>query len=113
MGGNLMGKMMSIFGQDPAELLTEEQIERILNATFKKFDKDGSGELEMPEFKLAWEDLGLEGTNDEMEEAFIKVDTNKSGKIDNREFNWALQSSRLAELSMSVLLTQMDGKLEG
>ena len=32
---NLMGKMMSIFGQDPAELLTDEQIDQLLNATFK------------------------------------------------------------------------------
>ena len=43
--GNLMGKMMSIFGQDPSELLTDEQIDRVLVATFKKFDKDGSGIL--------------------------------------------------------------------
>ena len=57
MGGNmskLMGKMFKIFGQDPAELLTDAQIEKIFNATFDKFDKDGSGELELPEFRKAW-----------------------------------------------------------
>merc|ERR1711953_1500711 len=111
--GNLMGKMMSIFGQDPAELLTEEQIDRVLNATFKKFDKDGSGILELPEFLKAWRSLELKGTDEEIQRSFTDVDTDNSGVIERPEFLKAIKGSRMAELSLSVLMTQMDGKLDG
>jgi hypothetical protein len=111
--GNLMGKMMSIFGQDPAELLTEEQIDRVLNATFKKFDKDGSGILELPEFLKAWKSLELKGTDEEIQRSFTDVDTDNSGVIERPEFLKAIKGSRMAELSLSVLMTQMDGKLDG
>jgi Ca2+-binding EF-hand superfamily protein len=111
--GNLMGKMMSIFGQDPAELLSDEQIERVLNSTFKKFDKDGSGELEMPEFIKAWRFLDLQGDDEEVKRAFHSVDVDNSGIVERREFVDAIKGARMAELSLSVLMTQMDGHLEG
>merc|ERR1712079_113629 len=111
--GNLMGKMMSIFGQDPAELLTDEQIEKVLNSTFKKFDKDGSGELEMPEFIKAWRFLDLKGDDEEIKNAFKSVDVDNSGIVERREFIDAIKGARMAELSLSVLMTQMDGHLEG
>ena len=53
--GAVMAKMMQMMGQDPKDLLTEEQINRILDKTFTKFDKDGSGIHEKPEFFKAWE----------------------------------------------------------
>ena len=111
--GNLMGKMMSIFGQDPSELLTEEQIEKVLNSTFKKFDKDGSGELELPEFIKAWRFLDLKGDEEEIINSFKGVDVDNSGIVERREFVDAIKGARMAELSLSVLMTQMDGQLEG
>merc|ERR1711953_1663804 len=100
MGGNmgkLMGKMFKIFGQDPAELLTDAQIEKILNATFDKFDKDGSGELEMPEFKKAWKFLDLKGEDKEIEDAFKGVDVDGSGIVERMEFVNAIKGARMAE----------------
>jgi Ca2+-binding EF-hand superfamily protein len=111
--GNLMGKMMSIFGQDPAELLTEKQIEKVLNSTFKKFDKDGSDELEMPEFIKAWRFLDLKRDDEEIKRSFTNVDVDNSGIVERREFVDAIKGARMAELSLSVLMTQMDGQLEG
>jgi Ca2+-binding EF-hand superfamily protein len=111
--GALISKMMSAMGQDPSELLTEQQINRILSETFKKFDTDNTGLLERPEFHEAWAFLGLDGEREEVDGAFDSVDSDKSGKIDEKEFTWAVSSNRMADLSMSVILTQMDGKLDG
>ena len=60
--GKIMNKMLGMMGQDPRDLLTEDQINKLLDATFDKFDKDGSGQLEKPEFRKAWAFLGLEGS---------------------------------------------------
>ena len=62
----IMNKMMGIMGQDPRDLLTDEQINKLLKETFKKFDKDGSGRLESPEFIKSWEFLRLKGSQDEI-----------------------------------------------
>ena len=53
------------------------------------------------------------GSVEEVDRAFDDVDTDKSGKIDLSEFKRAIMNSRAAELSLSVILTQMDGELEG
>ena len=52
----------------------EEQIQKLLVETYKKFDKDGSNQLELPEFQQAWEFLGLEGSDEEVKKAFVSVD---------------------------------------
>merc|ERR1712176_1442843 len=100
-------------GQDPRDLLTDEQISKVLGETFKKFDKDGSGVLERPEFHKAWEFLGLQGSRSEVDRAFTSVDYDNSGLIDINEFKKAIQSERMAEMSLTVILTQMDGHLDG
>merc|ERR1711879_1048427 len=100
-------------GQDPRDLLTDAQIEKLLNGTFDKFDKNGSGQLEKPEFRKAWEFLGLVGAVEEMNEVFDKVDTDNSGIISRSEFKAAILDSRSTELSLTVLLNNMDGQLEG
>jgi Ca2+-binding EF-hand superfamily protein len=111
--GKLMNKMLGIMGSDPRDLLTDEQINRLLDATFDKFDKDGSGELEKPEFRKAWEHLGLDGSVDEMNRAFTSVDYDNSGIVDRSEFKTAIKESRATELSLTLLLTNLDGELEG
>ena len=106
-------KLSFVLFKDPADLLTEQQINQVLEETFKKFDKDGSGILERPEFHKAWEFLGLDGTQEEIDAAFNGVDSDNSGMVDKNEFMFAITTSRMADLSLSVILSQMDGKLEG
>ena len=111
--GNVMGKMLGMMGQAVEDMMTGEQIEKLLIATFNKFDADRSGQLEYDEFKQAFFDLGLNGTEKEIQEAFKKVDADGSGFVDRVEFTNAVKSSRMAELSLNVLISQMDGKLDG
>ena len=59
---------------------------KLLVETYKKFGKDGSNELEFPEFQQAWEFLGLQGTDDEVRAAFASVDKDNSGVVDRQEF---------------------------
>eukprot|EP00492_Amphilonche_elongata_P002237 TRINITY_DN2502_c0_g1_i1.p1 TRINITY_DN2502_c0_g1~~TRINITY_DN2502_c0_g1_i1.p1 ORF type:complete len:71 (+),score=20.82 TRINITY_DN2502_c0_g1_i1:56-268(+) len=66
---------------DISRLLSDEQINKILEATFKKFDRDNSGELEMGEFHKAWKILKLRGTADEIDRAFFQIDATI---LDNR-----------------------------
>jgi len=110
---SVMKKMMGVMGQDPRDLLTDDQINQILAATFDKYDKDGSGQLEYPEFQSAFEDLGLHGSENELRESFAQVDTDNSGLVDKNEFVTAIKNSRAAELSMTVIISQLDGKLDG
>jgi Ca2+-binding EF-hand superfamily protein len=49
--GNVIGSMMQMMGMDPMDLLTDEEVNKLLNETFKKFDKDNSGSLDFPEFE--------------------------------------------------------------
>merc|ERR550534_3550406 len=100
-------------GQDPEDILTDEEIEKLLNATFKKFDKDGSNRIEEKEFIQAWKFLGLQGSEQEISRSFRQVDVDSSGYLDRREFSDAVRNSRNEELSLALLLGQMDGHLEG
>ena len=47
--GGVVNKMMGMLGKSVEDLMTEEQVVKILVETFKKFDADGSGQLEYPE----------------------------------------------------------------
>ena len=111
--GKVMSKMLGILGQDARDLLTDAQIAKLLNGTFDKFDRDNSGILEIEEFHKAWAFLGLSGTPTEIDRAFKAVDVDSSGKVDRDEFAQAVKDSRLAELSLTVLVEGMDGHLEG
>ena len=111
--GNIMNKMLGMMGQDPKDLLTDEQIAQILTETFNKFDHDGSGQLEKTEFIKAWKFLGLEASKEEMNRSFAKVDADGSGIVELPEFKSAIMDSRAAELSLTVLMSKMDGQLEG
>merc|ERR1711937_354647 len=111
--GKMMGKMLSMMGMEPQDILTEEEVDRLLRATFNKFDKDSSKLLELPEFKKAWKFLDLNGDEDAIETAWSDIDTDGSGKINLIEFMNAVKSNRSTELNLSMLITQMDGHLAG
>merc|ERR1712146_460292 len=53
------------------------------------------------------------GTDRELTEMFGKVDTDNSGKVDRHEFCTAIREGRGGELSLTVLMSKMDGQLEG
>ena len=80
-------------GKDPRDLLSEDQIIKILEATFNKFDNDGSGKLEEPEFHEAWAFLGLKGKSREISRAFKEVDVDHSGLIEIDEFMRAIKDN--------------------
>jgi hypothetical protein len=73
--GKVIGSMMSMMGVDPEDILTDEEVTKLLSETFKKFDKDGSGALEKKEFFKAWDFLGLKGSQSEIENSYNGVDT--------------------------------------
>jgi Ca2+-binding EF-hand superfamily protein len=60
----------------------EQEVKALLKKAFDKYDTNGSGELDVREFRKAWKHLGLSGADDEITDAFNKVDTNSSGVVD-------------------------------
>ena len=103
----MISKMMGIFGLDPKDLMTDDEITKLLSATFNKFDKDGSGQLEKPEFHKAWEFLGFDGSVEEVNTAFNGVNSDNSGMVDKNEFMFAVTTSRMADLSLSVIFLKV------
>jgi len=77
--------------------------------TFERFDRNGSGELNLEEYKKAWKFLGRPGTNEDMEAAFSGVDIDNSGFIEWEEFVFSLQGEEAAKYGlladMELMLT--------
>lgn len=65
--------------------LTEEQIAEFKEA-FQIFDKDGDGYISTKELRNAMIALGNNPTDDEVNEKIRKVDKDKSGTVDFKEF---------------------------
>jgi len=63
-----------------------KQQEAIARNTFKKFDKDGSGNIDRSEFELLLKALGAKFTIDEINLAINELDTDQSGEISQDEF---------------------------
>eukprot|EP00941_MAST-03F_sp_MAST-3F-sp1_P000556 g556.t1 len=63
----------------------EQKIARI-QRQFQMYDVDGSGTIELDEFKLMLRDLCVPLHSDEVNASFAKLDTDGSGEIDYQEF---------------------------
>eukprot|EP00494_Astrolonche_serrata_P031325 UN31594 len=96
---------------DPIKMMGENDMNKILTEIFEKFDRNGNGTMELREFKQAWRDLKLSGSDQEIVRAFHKVDTDRSGVIELPEFKTAIKGERFAELNMQTLVDNMEGTL--
>merc|ERR1719166_617499 len=95
------------------KFMSEEEMDKILYDVFKKFDVDGSGTMELPEFKVAWrKELNLGGTDSEISKAFNDVDVDNSGVIEITEFKEAIKGERMAELNMKVIASNMENSID-
>merc|ERR1719461_1032040 len=50
----MLTKISGLAGLDSLKMMPEAQMNKILGEVFEKFDVDGSGTMELPEFKIAW-----------------------------------------------------------
>jgi Ca2+-binding EF-hand superfamily protein len=64
---------------------TTSEVDEIKEA-FKLFDTDGSGTVDVNEFKDALNNLGLDDNNGAFVQLLDNIDANKSGKVDFDEF---------------------------
>jgi hypothetical protein len=71
-----------------------KQQEAIARNTFKKFDKDGSGFLDLEELRALIDSLGAKFTDKEMSDALKELDSDGSGQIEESEFiSWWVNRS--------------------
>lgn len=75
--------LMTIIHRDSVR---KEDEEKTLMRAFKLFDKDNNGTIERAELERITTQLGEKLTDEELEQMFKLVDSNKDGKIDYREF---------------------------
>jgi len=61
-----------------------------MTETFERFDRNGSGELNLEEYQKAWRFLGRAGSDADITKAFKTVDIDNSGFIEFEEFVFSL-----------------------
>ena len=76
--------------------IPEEEIEEYRLA-FDMVDKDGSGCINVKEFKKMLKNLGQKMTTEEVEELIHKYDTDKSGEIDFNEYISYMKKIKIRE----------------
>merc|ERR1719480_428549 len=109
----MIGKINALAGMDAIKFMSDAEMDKILYDVFKKFDVDGSGTMELPEFKVAWrKELNLGGTDAEIAKAFRDVDVDNSGVIEISEFKEAIKGERMAELNMKVIASNMETSID-
>jgi len=62
-----------------------------VESAFNGYDTDGSGELDLQEFKSAIEDLGIECTEKQFNSLLLEIDGNGDGQVNREEFSDAVQ----------------------
>lgn len=69
-----------------------EENEETVQELFKKWDKDGSGNISEEELSFVLQDLGMKLSDDQFKKLFESADHNKDGSLCYREFlNWVLE----------------------
>merc|ERR1712079_225687 len=111
-GGQMNELFSKMMGVDPRDLMTDEEIDKDLAEAFHKFDEDNSGQLGAWEFQQAWFFLGLKGDENEIKDAYAKVNTNAGDQIDIEEFMTAIKGERMVELNLKNVLTKMGVELQ-
>mmetsp|Transcript_81012 Transcript_81012/g.185474 ORF Transcript_81012/g.185474 Transcript_81012/m.185474 type:complete len:430 (+) Transcript_81012:83-1372(+) len=81
----LTGRRIRADKIDYLEYLTDQVIEKYTDM-FRKIDKDGGGTIEKVELRPVFETLGLDLTEDQLEEVFEEVDADGSGTVEFDEF---------------------------
>ena len=67
--------------------------------TCNGFDKDGSGQMQFPEYKEAWTFLAQLGGEAEMKRAFDSVDVDGSGNVDWNEFCFSIMGAAASKVT--------------
>lgn len=106
-----LAEMVDVLSQITGKPRDTEAAEanREMRETFDRFDRNGSGELNLEEYKKAWKFLGRPGTEEEIVGAFKGVDVDNSGYIEWEEFVFSLQGEEAAKYG---LLADMEKMLE-
>jgi len=71
-----------------------------LQAVFRRFDKDGSGFIDVGELAAMMEAMGMEPDDDELDAAIEELDTDESGRISWDELRawWERRALKLSTL---------------
>ena len=88
--------------------MIEDQVNKYLMKTFRKYNVDNSGETGLKEFFDAWALLKLKVDPEEVKETLAGADTNNSGYISSDEFIKGMKGARMEELSKRVLILALE-----
>jgi len=88
-----LSEMVTVLSQITGKTRDDDaaELNREMRETFDRFDRNGSGELNLEEYKKAWKFLGRPGSDNEIDTAFQGVDIDNSGFIEWEEFVFSLQ----------------------
>eukprot|EP00931_Biecheleriopsis_adriatica_P018092 TRINITY_DN12755_c0_g1_i1.p1 TRINITY_DN12755_c0_g1~~TRINITY_DN12755_c0_g1_i1.p1 ORF type:complete len:984 (+),score=242.65 TRINITY_DN12755_c0_g1_i1:341-2953(+) len=86
-----------------------------LTEVFKKFDKDGSGMIDLTELKAMVEELGGKMNDDEAKQAMEQLDKNKDGQCSFEEFKsfWSSKPGLGGYSSMALKFLKLKLQVEG
>merc|ERR1719499_1064417 len=84
-----------------------------LMETFDAFDKDGSGEMQYPEYKAAWQFLKQPGSERDIKSAFDSVDIDNSGLVDRDEFVFSIMGPAANDFGPIADMDRMDALING
>jgi calcium-binding protein CML len=105
------GKIVADLRRNLFNKFTDQALDlRDLRKVFDKFDKDGDGQIEPDEFYRAAKNLGWSGTEEELDESFMRADADGNGTIEWPEFrDWYKSKNPDAVVKM---MQEMEGSDE-
>jgi Ca2+-binding EF-hand superfamily protein len=87
-----------------------------LKDTFNAFDRDGSAELQYPEYLESWRFLNQPGTDADIKKQFDGVDVDRSGFVEWDEYVFSImeeQANNYGPLADLERLTELLGEITG